>query len=186
MNNQCLTKSKHPLGDAANFVFVKLRTVPPDGLQSSLLAKQNPKAVSKTWPKRGQLWSRAVALGPFKPNVTFSSPLLFFPDNKHSSDRQQQAGRRPCAILVRHTLLLQASWTKSFSFGTKRTRVSNFRETRVKHKTQLHIVQLRALTSIFLYPCPEQEDEQKAWYCIHRGYGPDWQPTANFSLRWER
>lgn len=64
--------------------------------------------------------------------MTFSSLLPSFvpptPDNKHSSDRQRKAGHRPCAILVRHTPLLQASWTKSPFEPNNRTWEHNFWE----------------------------------------------------------
>lgn len=98
----------------------ELRAVrPPDGLRCSLLAKCGPKAANKDLDERGHFWCGSscrtfCAQCDFKLPAPFSSP-----DNKHSSDRQQQAGRRPCAILVRHTLLLQASWTKSFLTGPR-------------------------------------------------------------------
>lgn len=92
---------KHPLTDAANFVFAKLRTAPL-GTDSSTLCWQI--TIQRLQP--GRRGASFDPVGPFQSSVTFSSLLLFFPDNKHSSDRQQQAGHRPCAILVRHTLLL--------------------------------------------------------------------------------
>lgn len=67
--------------------------------------------------------------GPFKaPDFSVPAPLRFppAPDNKHSSDRQQKAGRRPCAILVTHTPLLRASWTKKLSGPENGTRGNNF------------------------------------------------------------
>lgn len=97
------------------------------GLYCSLLVEQNPKA-ERNSSRRGQLWCWATAVGPLLLNVTFCSLLLFFPDNKHSSGRQQKAGHRPCAILVRHTPLLRASWTKRLSSQSCQTRKCNFQE----------------------------------------------------------
>lgn len=76
---------------------------------------------------------RVTALRPLQKLLTFRSllpscPPPPAPDNKHSSDRQQKAGRRPCAILVTHTPLLRASWTKKPSGSDNGTRDNNSAE----------------------------------------------------------
>lgn len=55
-------------------------------------------------------------------------PYPFPPDYKHSSGRQQQTGRRPYAILVRHNPLLGGSWTKSTSEGSESNQECKFRQ----------------------------------------------------------
>lgn len=70
-----------------------------------------------------------LPFSPFKsPDFSVPAPHRFppAPDNKHSSDRQQKAGRRPCAILVTHTPLLWASWTKKLFGPENGTRGNNF------------------------------------------------------------
>lgn len=60
--------------------------------------------------------------------VWLVAALSFPPDYKHSSGRQQQTGRRPYAILVRHNPLLGGSWTKSTSKGSESNQECKFRQ----------------------------------------------------------
>lgn len=92
------------------------RTVPPDG----------PVLVQSRIGTGDQ--NRASHAEPCQRRVTCCCLCPFPPDYKHSSGRQQQTGRRPYAILVRHNPLLGGSWTKSTSKGSESNQECKFRQ----------------------------------------------------------